>query len=92
LPPAFAEFRPRFENAMDDDQHAAGARRALRFRLRLADARDRGTGTSGAFVAGVDELVQLSRVLGLFGHGAALDGRRRKSSSCHRAGRGAGPP
>jgi len=40
----------------------------------LADARDRGAGNPGAFVAGVDELVQLSRVLGLFGGGAAMDG------------------
>jgi cysteinyl-tRNA synthetase len=75
LPPAFAEFRPRFEKAMDDDFNTPQALGVLfDFGRALADARDRGTGTPGAFVAGVDELVQLSRVLGLFGHGAAMDG------------------
>ncbi len=75
LPPAFAEFRPRFEKAMDDDFNTPQALGVLfDFGRALADARDRGTGTPGAFVAGVDELVQLSRVLGLFGRGAAMDG------------------
>jgi cysteinyl-tRNA synthetase len=75
LPPAFAEFRPRFEKAMDDDFNTPQALGVLfDFGRALAEARDRGTGTPGAFVAGVDELVQLSRVLGLFGRGAALDG------------------
>src|SRR4029079_17360424 len=65
LPPAFAEFRPRFEKAMDDDFNTPQALGVLfDFGRALADARDRGTGTPGAFVAGVDELVQLSRVLG----------------------------
>jgi cysteinyl-tRNA synthetase len=74
LPPAFAEFRPRFEKAMDDDFNTPQALGVL-FDLgrALAEARDRGTGAP-AFVAGVDELVQLSRVLGLFGRGAATDG------------------
>src|SRR5262249_27531912 len=40
----------------------------------LAEARDRGAGSPGAFVAGVGELVHLSRALGLFGRGAAPDG------------------
>ncbi len=75
LPPAFAEFRQRFEKAMDDDFNTPQALGVLfDFGRALAEARDRGTGTPGAFVAGVDELVQLSRVLGLFGRGAALDG------------------
>jgi cysteinyl-tRNA synthetase len=75
LPPAFAEFRPRFEKAMDDDFNTPQALGVLfDFGRALAEARDRGTGTPGAFVAGVDELVQLSRVLGLFGRGAAMDG------------------
>jgi cysteinyl-tRNA synthetase len=75
LPPAFAEFRPRFEKAMDDDFNTPQALGVLfDFGRALADARDRGTGTSGAFVAGVEELVQLSHVLGLFGRGAAMDG------------------
>src|SRR5438874_885871 len=77
LPPAFAEFRPRFERAMDDDFNTPQALAALFDLVRaLADARDRGpTATPpGAFVAGVDELVQLARVLGLFGRDAAAEG------------------
>ena len=75
LSPAFAEFRPRFEKAMDDDFNTPQALGVLfDFGRALAEARDRGTGTPGAFVAGVDELVQLSRVLGLFGRGAEMDG------------------
>ncbi|PYM97602.1 MAG: cysteine--tRNA ligase [Candidatus Rokuibacteriota bacterium] len=77
LPPAFAEFRPRFERAMDDDFNTPQALAALFDLVRaLADARDRGpTATPpSAFVAGVDELVQLARVLGLFGRGAAAEG------------------
>ncbi len=74
LPPAFAEFRPRFEKAMDDDFNTPQALGVL-FDLgrALAEARDRG-GAPAAFVAGVNELVQLSRVLGLFGREAAMDG------------------
>jgi cysteinyl-tRNA synthetase len=75
LPPAFAEFRPRFETAMDDDFNTPQALGVLfDFGRALAEARDRGTGTSGGFVAGVEELVHLSRVLGLFGRGVAMDG------------------
>ena len=75
LPPAFAEFRPRFEKAMDDDFNTPQALGVLfDFGRALAEARDRGTGTPAAFVAGVDELVQLARVLGLFGRDAAMDG------------------
>ena len=77
LPPAFAEFRPRFERAMDDDFNTPQALAALFDLVRaLADARDRGPAASppGAFVAGVDELVQLARVLGLFGRDAAAEG------------------
>src|SRR5438128_2040257 len=75
LPPAFAEFRPRFEKAMDDDFNTPQALGALfDFGRVLAEARDRGAGTPGAFVAGVDELVRLGRVLGLFGREAAMDG------------------
>jgi cysteinyl-tRNA synthetase len=74
LPAAFAEFRPRFERAMDDDFNAPQALGVLfDFGRALAEARDRG-GAPGAFVAGVDELVQLSRVLGLFGRDAVADG------------------
>ena len=74
LPQAFAEFRPRFEKAMDDDFNTPQALGVL-FDLgrALAESRDRG-GAPAAFIAGVDELVQLSRVLGLFGRGAAMDG------------------
>jgi cysteinyl-tRNA synthetase len=75
LPQAFAEFRPRFEKAMDDDFNTPQALGALfDFGRALAEARDRGAGTPGAFVAGVDELVRLGRVLGLFGREAAMDG------------------
>jgi cysteinyl-tRNA synthetase len=76
-PSAFAEFRPRFERAMDDDFNTPQALAALfDFVRALADARDRGpTATPpGAFVAGVDELVELARVLGLFGRDAAAEG------------------
>jgi cysteinyl-tRNA synthetase len=74
LPAAFAEFRPRFERAMDDDFNTPQALGVLfDFGRALAEARDRG-GARAPFVAGVDELVQLSRVLGLFGLGAVLDG------------------
>ena len=72
---AFAEFRPRFEKAMDDDFNTPQALGALfDFGRALAEARDRGAGPPGAFVAGVDELVGLGRVLGLFGREAATDG------------------
>ena len=75
LPPAFAEFRPRFEKAMDDDFNTPQALGALfDFGRALTEARDRGAGTPGAFAAGVDELVRLGRVLGLFGREAATDG------------------
>jgi len=75
LPPAFAEFRPRFERAMDDDFNTPQALGVLfDFGRALAEARDRGAGGLGAFVAGVDELVRLARVLGLFGRAAATDG------------------
>jgi cysteinyl-tRNA synthetase len=75
LPPAFAEFRPRFERAMDDDFNTPQALGVLfDFGRALAEARDRGAGGSGAFVAGVDELVRLARVLGLFGRAAATNG------------------
>jgi cysteinyl-tRNA synthetase len=75
LPPAFAEFRARFEKAMDDDFNTPQALGVLfDFGRALADARDRGAGSPGPFVAGVGELVELSRVLGLFGRGAATDG------------------
>src|SRR5437870_13570867 len=58
LPPAFAEFRPRFEKAMDDDFNTPQALGALfDFGRALTEARDRGAGTPGAFAAGVDELV-----------------------------------
>jgi cysteinyl-tRNA synthetase len=74
LTPAFAEFRPRFERAMDDDFNTPQALGVLfDFGRALAEARDRG-GARAAFVAGVDELVQLARVLGLFGRSAAPDG------------------
>jgi cysteinyl-tRNA synthetase len=74
LPAAFAEFRPRFEKAMDDDFNTPQALGVLfDFGRALAEARDRG-GSPGAFAAGVDELVHLSRALGLFGRGAAQDG------------------
>jgi len=74
LPPAFAEFRPRFEKAMDDDFNTPQALGVLfDFGRALAEARDRG-GSPGAFAAGVDELVHLSRAVGLFGRGAAQDG------------------
>ena len=72
---AFAEFRPRFEKAMDDDFNTPQALGALfDFGRALTEARDRGAGTPGAFAAGVDELVRLGRVLGLFGREAAMDG------------------
>ena len=75
LPPAFAEFRPRFEKAMDDDFNTPQALGALfDFGRALTEARDRSAGTPGAFAAGVDELVRLGRVLGLFGREAAMDG------------------
>jgi len=75
LPPAFAEFRPRFEKAMDDDFNTPQALGVLfDFGRALAEARDRGAGSPGAFVAGVDELVHLSRTLGLFGRSGVLDG------------------
>jgi cysteinyl-tRNA synthetase len=75
LPPAFAEFRPRFERAMDDDFNTPQALGVLfDFGRALAEARDRGAGGPGAFVAGVDELVRLARALGLFGRAAATDG------------------
>ena len=75
LPQAFAEFRPRFEKAMDDDFNTPQALGALfDFGRALTEARDRGAGTPGAFAAGVDELVRLGRVLGLFGREAAMDG------------------
>ena len=75
LPPALAEFRPRFEKAMDDDFNTPQALGVLfDFGRALAEARDRQAGAPGAFVAGVAELAQLARVLGLFGRGAPVDG------------------
>ena len=75
LPPALAEFRPRFEKAMDDDFNTPQALGVLfDFGRALAEARDRQAGAPGAFVAGVTELAQLARVLGLFGRGAPVDG------------------
>ena len=75
LPPAFAEFRPRFERAMNDDFNTPQALGVLfDFGRALAEARDRGAGTPGAFVAGVAELAHLARVLGLFGRGAPVGG------------------
>jgi len=75
LPPALAEFRTRFEKAMDDDFNTPQALGVLfDFGRALAEARDRQAGAPGAFVAGVAELAQLARVLGLFGRGAPVDG------------------
>jgi len=75
LPPALAEFRPRFEKAMDDDFNTPQALGVLfDFGRALAEARDGQAGAPGAFVAGVAELAQLARVLGLFGRGAPVDG------------------
>jgi cysteinyl-tRNA synthetase len=75
LPEAFAEFRPRFEKAMDDDFNTPQALGVLfDFGRALAEARDRRTGSPGALVAGVAELAQLARVLGLFGRGAPVAG------------------
>src|SRR5881296_3614062 len=75
LPPALAEFRARFEKAMDDDFNTPKALGVLfDFGRALAEARDRQAGAPGAFVAGVAELAQLARVLGLFGRGAPVDG------------------
>src|SRR3989454_5953685 len=72
---AFAEFRPRFEKAMDDDFNTPQALGALfDFGRALAEARDRQAGAPGTFVAGVAELAQLARGLGLFGRGAPVDG------------------
>ena len=95
LPPAFAEFRPRFERAMDDDFNTPQALGVLfDFGRALSEARDRGAGGPGAFVAGVDELVRLAR-------GArALRPRRgrrtaapaRSPAAARRAGRGAAAP
>jgi len=74
LPAAFAEFRPRFEKAMDDDFNTPQALGVLfDFGRALAEARDRGE-RAGRAAAGVDELVHLSRAVGLFGRGAAQDG------------------
>ena len=74
LPKAFAEFRPRFEKAMDDDFNTPQALGVLfDFGRALADARDR-AGSPGALVAGVAELAELARVLGLFGRGSAVAG------------------
>jgi len=75
LPPALAEFRTRFEKAMDDDFNTPQALGVLfDFGRALAEARDRQAGAPGAFGAGVAELAQLARVLGLFGRGAPVDG------------------
>ena len=75
LPPALAEFRTRFEKAMDDDFNTPQALSVLfDFGRALAEARDRQAGAPGAFGAGVAELAQLARVLGLFGRGAPVDG------------------
>src|SRR5438034_1594459 len=50
LPPAFAEFRPRFERAMDDDFNTPQVLGVLfDFGRALAEARDRGAGGPGAF-------------------------------------------
>ena len=74
LPEAFAEFRPRFEKAMDDDFNTPQALGVLfDFGRALADERDR-AGSPGALVAGVAELAELARVLGLFGRGSAVAG------------------
>jgi cysteinyl-tRNA synthetase len=75
LPEAFAEFRPRFEKAMDDDFNTPQALGVLfDFGRALAEARDRRSGSPGALVAGVAELAQLARVLGLFGRDAPVGG------------------
>jgi cysteinyl-tRNA synthetase len=75
LPEAFAEFRPRFEKAMDDDFNTPQALGVLfEFGRALAEARDRRTGSPGALVVGVAELAQLARVLGLFSRGAPVAG------------------
>ena len=75
LPPALAEFRTRFEKAMDDDFNTPQALGVLfDFGRALAEARDRQAGAPGAFGAGVAELAQLARVLGLFGRGAPVEG------------------
>jgi cysteinyl-tRNA synthetase len=75
LPEAFAEFRPRFEKAMDDDFNTPQALGVLfDFGRALAEARDRRTGSPGALVVGVAELAQLARVLGLFSRGAPVAG------------------
>jgi cysteinyl-tRNA synthetase len=75
LPPALAEFRTRFEKAMDDDFNTPQALGVLfDFGRALAEARDRQAGAPGGFVAGVAELAQLARVLGLFGRNAPVDG------------------
>src|SRR5262249_24902687 len=72
LPAAFAEFRRRFERAMDDDFNTPQALGVLfDFGRTLAEARDRSAGGPGAFVAGVDELVRLAPVLGPLGPAAA---------------------
>jgi len=75
LPAAFAEFTTRFEKAMDDDVNTPQALGALfDFGRVLAETRDRGSAATPAFVAGVDELVRLARVLGLFARSASVDG------------------
>jgi cysteinyl-tRNA synthetase len=70
-----AAQRARFEAAMDDDFNTPQALGVLfDYGRALAEARDRQAGAPGAFVAGVAELAQLARVLGLFGRGAPVDG------------------
>jgi len=60
---------------MDDDFNTPQALGVLfDFGRALAEARDRQAGAPGTFVAGVAELAQLARVLGLFGRGAPVDG------------------
>src|SRR5262249_7145663 len=91
LPPAFAEFRPRFERAMDDDFNTPQALGVLfDFGRALAEARDRGAGGPRAFVAGVDELGRRPRRLGgVRGHSGRRGGRaarRPRSSSGSRRG------
>src|SRR5256712_8940542 len=71
LPPALAEFRTRFERAMDDDFNTPQALGVLfDFGRALAEARDRQAGGPRAFVAGGPAPAQLARGPGPLGRGA----------------------
>src|SRR5215470_8984328 len=75
LPSPYVGFAARFTAAMDDDFNTPQALGVLfDFARALAEARDRGAGGSGAFVAGVEEMARLARVLGLFGRATETDG------------------